>query len=209
MNQYRPQHRELQDRYDTRRLADRLAEGTSEEISDELRSFIEARDMFFIATTDESGFPQCSYKGGQPGFVRVLDPSTIAFPVYDGNGMFLTAGNLRSGNPRVGLLFIDFGSGARLRLNGDASVDFDDPLTSTYPNALFTVRVQARAVFVNCRRYVHHYELVERSVFAPDGEAEPPVPDWKLDPWFDGTLPAGDPAHDRDNPTAPAFPRFS
>ena len=208
MNQYGPAHRELQDRYDTRRLADRLAEGTTDEISDDLRSFIEARDMFFIATTDEDGFPQCSYKGGTPGFVRVLDRSTIAFPVYDGNGMFLTTGNLRGADARVGILFVDFESGSRLRFNGDASVDFDDPLTPTFPKALFVVRVRARAVFVNCRRYVHHYELVERSVFAPDGEATPPVPDWKRDPWFDGTLPAGDPARDPANPTAPAIPRF-
>lgn len=209
MNQYGPPHRELQDRFDTRRLADRLAESSGDEISDELRGFIESRDMFFIATTDEEGFPQCSYKGGQPGFVRVLDRSTIAFPVYDGNGMFLTTGNMRGGNPRVGILFVDWGNGSRLRFNGEASVDLDDPITSSFPNALFVVRVRARAVFANCKRYVHHYELVERSIFAPDGQATPPVPDWKRDPWFDGSLPAGDPAHDPDNPSASAIPRFS
>ena len=100
--------RELQDRFDTRRLADRIDERiVHDRIDDDDRAFIEARDMFFLATADEHGQPQCSYKGGDPGFVRVLDEQTIAFPIYNGNGMFLSAGNLLV-NAQVGLLFIDF-----------------------------------------------------------------------------------------------------
>lgn len=206
-HEYHAAQRELQDRFDTRRLADRLAEASSDEIGDAHRAFIEACDMFFIATADERGAPQCSYKGGQPGFVRVLDGSTIAFPVYDGNGMFLTSGNMAV-NPQVGLLFIDFETGTRLRLNGEASIDPGDPLVGTYPGAQLVVRVRAGAVFANCRRYVHHYELVERSTFVPSADHEPPVPDWKRDRWFEGTLAANDPAHDPDRPDAPAIPRF-
>lgn len=206
--EYTREQRELQDRYDTRRLADRLAQGTGDEIGGAHASFIGARDMFFIATTDDEGFPQCSYKGGEPGFVRVIDPTTIAFPVYEGNGMFLTAGNLTSRHPNVGILFIDFEGGSRLRLNGEASVDFDDPLLADYPHALLVVRVHVRAVFANCRRYVHHYGLVERSVFVPSADHTPPVPDWKLNPWFDGTLPANDRALDPTNPNAPATPSY-
>ena len=63
--------------------------------------------MFFLATADEHGMPQCSYKGGDPGFVRVVDEHTLAFPSYDGNGMYLSLGNLLV-NPQVGILFIDF-----------------------------------------------------------------------------------------------------
>jgi predicted pyridoxine 5'-phosphate oxidase superfamily flavin-nucleotide-binding protein len=200
-------HRELQDRFDTRRLADRLDEATTDRIGDAHRAFIESRDMFFIATTDEDGSPQCSYKGGEPGFVRVLDESHLAFPVYDGNGMFLTIGNLGV-NPRVGMLFIDFEGGTRLRLNGLASASDADPLVTTYPGALLVVRVRAEAVFANCRRYVHRYRLVERSPFVPSASHVPPVPDWKLDPWFEGTLPAADPARDPDRPSAPATPEF-
>lgn len=118
---YHSAQRNWQDRFDTRRLADRLAEASSDTISDVHRAFIEARDMFFIATADSDGVPQCSYKGGRPGFVQVLDRSNIAFPVYDGNGMFLTSGNLVV-NPLVGILFIDFETGTRLRLNGTASI---------------------------------------------------------------------------------------
>ena len=206
-DRYHEGQREFQDRFDTRRLADRLAQAASDTFSEELTRFVEARDMFFIASTDADGFPDCSYKGGDPGFVRVVDGSTLVFPVFDGNGMFLTLGNLTV-NPHVGLLFIDFESGARLRVNGDASVDFDDPLLSSFHGAIGVVRVRARSIFANCRRYVHEYRKVESSPFVPRGDADPPVPDWKLDAWFDGTLPAGDPAHDPQRPSAPAIPRF-
>lgn len=206
-HEYHSAQREWQDRYDTRRLADRLAEGSTETISDAHRSFIEARDMFFIATADGSGRPQCSYKGGDPGFVTVVDNSTIAFPVYDGNGMFLTVGNL-SVNPNVGILFIDFETGTRLRLNGTASIELHDSLTDHWPGAKFAVRVKTESVFANCRRYVHRYEKIGTSPFVPDGEHEPPVPDWKRNDWFDGYLPADDPALDPANPSAPATPQY-
>ena len=204
---YRAAQRAFQDQFDTRRLADRLAQSTSDVINPAFKAFIEQRDMFFIATADEEGWPDSSYKGGEPGFVRVLDEHTLAFPVYDGNGMYLTAGNI-SANPRVGLLFVDFEVGTRLRMNGYASVDPDDPLIETYPGAQLVVRVRAHKVFANCRRYVHHYTLVARSPFVPGAAIDPPVPDWKLDEWFAGTLPEGDPALDPDHPSAPAIPRF-
>jgi predicted pyridoxine 5'-phosphate oxidase superfamily flavin-nucleotide-binding protein len=205
---YRDAQRELQDRFDTRRLADRLAETAGDDVTP-YRDFIEAREMFFIATTDTAGQPQCSYKGGDPGFVRVVDTSTIAFPLYDGNGMFLTAGNLAD-NPAVGLLFVDFTDGTRLRLSGRASIEPDDPLTADFPGALLAVRVRATAVFPNCRRYVHTHAPgdQQRSVFVPGADETPPVPDWKREPWFAGTLPADDPAHDAANPSAPSLPRF-
>jgi len=206
-NEYHDAQREFQDRYDTRRLADRLAEATSETFSEDLAGFIAARDMFFIASTDPDGSPDCSYKGGDPGFVRVIDDATLAFPVFDGNGMFRTLGNLAA-NPRVGLLFIDFETGTRLRVNGDATVDLEDPLQDAYQGALCVVRVRARAIFPNCRRYVHEYRKVEPSPFVPRGDIDPPVPDWKRNAWFDGTLPADDPAHDVGRPSAPAIPRF-
>lgn len=204
---YHSAQRAFQERFDTKRLADRLAESTSDVINDHFKAFIERRDMFFIATADEEGWPESSYKGGEPGFVRVIDEKTLVFPVYNGNGMFLTAGNLTV-NPRVGLLFIDFESGTRLRMSGHALIDPDDALIPTYPGAQLVVRVRAREVFANCRRYVHRYKLVERSPFVPSADTEPPVPDWKLDEWFEGTLPADDPALDPGRPSAPSIPQF-
>jgi hypothetical protein len=168
-------------------------------IDDDDRAFIERMDMFFIATADEHGQPNCSYKGGDPGFVRVVDEHTIAFPVYDGNGMFLTAGNLLR-NAQVGLLFIDWERRKRLRLNGLASVDPDDPLLPEFPRALLVVRVRATQVFPNCPRYIHRMQLVERSRFVPKADCEPPVPEWKRREWSHDALAAADPARERDPP---------
>ena len=139
--------------------------------------------------------------------VRVIDGHTLAFPSYDGNGMFLSLGNLAA-NPAVGMLFIDFEGGTRLRVNGIASVDLDDPLTAEFPCAQAVVRGRVTAAFPNCRRYVHPRRRVERSPFVPTGQDDPPVPDWKLIPWFDGHLAADDPALDPQRPSAPATPEF-
>jgi uncharacterized protein len=191
---YNRGNRSLQDRFDSRRLADRLE---SRKVTDRIdasdREFIASVDMLFIATADERGRPNCSYKGGDPGFVHVLDERTIAFPGYDGNGMFLSFGNLLV-NPEVGLLFISFERGRRLRLNGTASVDPDDVLALQWPGAQLVVRVRAHEVFPNCPRYIHRYELVERSRYVPAAGTEPPVPDWKTRDWARDVLPGSDAA---------------
>ena len=194
---YHEGSRALQDRFDTRRLADRLDEKFLSQpvIGPEDRAFIERIDMFFLATADADGRPQCSYKGGDPGFVRVLDERTIAFPNYDGNGMYLSIGNLLQ-NPQVGLLFIDFVSTrpSRLRLNGIAAIDEHDDLIEQYPGAQFVVRVNATQVFPNCPRYIHRMALVERSRFVPRVGRETPVPEWKRSHWACDVLPEDDPA---------------
>ena len=144
--------------------------------------------MVFIATADAAGRPQCSYKGGDPGFIRVLDEHTIAFPNYDGNGMFLTAGNALV-NPHVGLLFISFEERKRVRLNGVAEHVADDPLLAEFPEAQFLWRVRTSEVFPNCSRYIHHYQLVERSRFVPKSGCETPIPAWKRREWARDVLP--------------------
>jgi predicted pyridoxine 5'-phosphate oxidase superfamily flavin-nucleotide-binding protein len=188
--------RRLQERFDTRRLADRLESHTVHTvIDDDDRAFIESMDCFFLATADGQGRPNCSYKGGDPGFVSVVDEHTIAFPNYDGNGMYLSMGNVLV-NPEVGLLFVAFERQRRLRLNGTASIDEDDELMALHPEAQFIVRVAAREVFPNCPRYIHRYELVERSRFVPRRNEETPIPDWKRRDWARDVLPAGDAARD-------------
>jgi predicted pyridoxine 5'-phosphate oxidase superfamily flavin-nucleotide-binding protein len=190
---YHDGSRSLQDRFDTRALADRIDDLlVSDTISEGDRAFIEARDMFFLSTADAEGRPTCSYKGGDPGFVRVLDPHTLAFPNYDGNGMYLSTGNVLV-NPHVGMLFIDFERGHRMRLEGTASIDLDDPLRSEYAEAQFVVRVRARAVYPNCPRYIHRYTLQQRSRFVPQEDCVTPVPEWKRSDWAFDALPAADP----------------
>jgi uncharacterized protein len=187
--------RDLQDQFDTRRLADRLTRLRHEEITDDHRAFIERMDMFFLATVDARGHVNCSYKGGDPGFVRVIDPRTIAFPSYDGNGMFLSLGGVVE-TSEVGLLFIDFAAQTRLRLNGRATVDAADPLRDSFPEAQLIVRVAVREVFPNCPRYIHKLSLVERSRFVPRPGGATPVPAWKQFDWAKDVLPEGDPASD-------------
>jgi uncharacterized protein len=176
---YGPVHRSLQDRFDTRRLADNTeARLVRIEIPPEHKAFIESRDMFFLSTIDHEGRPTVSYKGGDPGFVRALDSKTVAFPCYDGNGMFYSMGNLL-GNRHVGMLFIDFEKPHRLRLQGLASVDDNDPLLREYAEALLVIRVTVTEIFRNCPRYIHRHQKTERSEFVPRSTAETPLAPWK------------------------------
>ncbi len=191
---YTPAQRQLQDRFDSRRIADRIDQLLVRDVLDDgARAFVESRDMFFLATVDGTGQPTCSYKGGEPGLVRVLDPATVAFPWYDGNGMFLSLGNVAA-TRQVGLLFLDFERPQRLRVHGEASASDDDPLAGSWPGVQLVVRVAVTAVFPNCPRYVHRMRRVERSPYVPVAGVAPPVPDWKRAPWAHDALPAGDPA---------------
>ena len=176
---YHDGERELQERFDSTRLADKLRERVVHDtISESDREFIGRMDMFFLASVSGDGNVDCSYKGGEPGFVKVLDERTVAFPNYDGNGMFMSAGNIVT-NPKVGMLFVDWENQWRMRLNGTASIDFADPLQAEWPEAMFVVRVRAEEVFPNCPRYIHKMQLVERSGFVPKAECRTPEPDWK------------------------------
>ncbi len=191
VHDYHDGNRQLQDRFDTRRLADHLTGRVTETIGESQKEFIEKADMFFLATCDHRGLPTCSYKGGDPGFVRVLDEKWLAFPNYDGNGKFQSMGNLLK-NPNVGMLFVDFEGQHRLRLQGMATILDDDELLSQYPEAQFMIRVQATEVYTNCPRYVHKYQLVERSVFVPRQGLDTPVPEYKKREDLQEYLPARD-----------------
>jgi len=186
---YHEGSRELQDRFGSRQLADRLVEVLARTaFTEDDRKFIESRPLFFLATADAEGRPDCSYKGGPPGFVRLIDANTLAFPSYDGNGMFKSLGNALA-NPHVGLLFIDFERPNRLRVNGRASVRDDDPLRSEFVGAQLIVRVQADAIFPNCPRYIHKMQIVEQSKYTPCEGVIAPVPKWKQFPEFRDVLP--------------------
>jgi predicted pyridoxine 5'-phosphate oxidase superfamily flavin-nucleotide-binding protein len=181
--------RQLQDQFDSRRIADRLEQVTVHTtFTEDDRGFIETCSMFFLATADEEGRPDCSYKGGRPGFVRIQDERTLVFPNYDGNGMFRSLGNILV-NPHVGLLFVDFEQPDRLRLNGLASLHYDSALLEEYPGAQMLVRVVAERIFPNCPRYIHTMHLAEHSIYAPKPDYTPPEPDWKRMKEFRDALP--------------------
>ena len=196
---YNESHRGLQGEFDTVRLADRIEERLlHQQITPDDRAFIERMDMFFLATADRAGRPSCSYKGGDPGFVRVLDSQTLAFPNYDGNGMYLSMGNTIE-NPEVGMLFIDFENRKRLRINGTARIEPANSVAPAYREAQFVMTVRVRQIFPNCPRYIHKMQLVERSQFVPREAIKTPVPGWKRSDWACDVLAANDPALEPEN----------
>lgn len=177
---YHDGNRTLQDAFNSRPLADRLEEKLARTtFTADDKAFIESAIYFFLATADSDGHPDCSFKGGAPGFVRVTGASELAFPDYDGNGMFKSLGNL-SVNPNVGLLFIALHDRPRrLRVNGTAKIMRDDPLLASVPGAQMIVRVTASVIFPNCPRYIPTLTLAEPSVYVPKPETPPVEPAWK------------------------------
>ena len=190
---YHEGNRQLQDRFDSRRIADRLEKFTRSSFTPDDKTFIENASYFFLATADAEGRPDCSIKCGQPGFVRVTGPAELAFPDYDGNGMFKSLGNTLV-NAEIGMLFIAMhGKPQRLRVNGRATVVHDDPLMAETVGAQLIVRVAARAIFPNCPRYIPTMQLNEPSVYAPRAGYEPPEPVWKSFDEFKDCVPPRQP----------------
>jgi predicted pyridoxine 5'-phosphate oxidase superfamily flavin-nucleotide-binding protein len=179
-NMYHDGNRALQDEFGSRKLADRLVQELSRNrFTDGDKQFVESSPFFFLATADAEGRPDCSFKGGLPGFARVLAPDLLVFPDYDGNGMFKSLGNI-SVNPQVGMLFMRLGEKpGRLRINGRAEISRDDPLIAGTPGAQLLIKVTPIDIFPNCPRYIPHLELMEPSVYAPVAGAKPVEPAWK------------------------------
>ncbi len=177
---YGEQHRRLQEEFDTSKLADRVNQIlVLSEITEQHQAFIESRDMFFLTSIDHRGYPTCSYKGGTPGFLKVIDTKTLAFPSYDGNGMFLSMGNINT-NDKIGMLLIDFETPHRVRIHGTASIDKEDPLMKEFNGSELVVRITITEIFVNCPRYVHTYQRMKTSKYVPQSDFEKPLtPQWK------------------------------
>jgi hypothetical protein len=190
---YDEAHRGLQNTFGTRRLADRLEAMIVKDFMDEQdQGFVSTRDMFFLSTVDQYGRPTVSYKGGDPGFIKIIDDRTLAFPCYDGNGMYLSMGNL-SANPEVGILFIDFAVPHRMRLQGRASIQAADPLVEAYHEAQFVVRVAISQTWVNCPRYIHRYKKLSPSRYVPRQGCDTPLAEWKrIDGVHDALAPSDD-----------------
>jgi len=177
---YHRGNRELQDHFGSRALADRLVEKLRHDcFTDSDKEFVESAPFFFMATADEQGRPDCSFKGGMPGFAKVLAPDLLAFADYDGNGMFKSLGNLKV-NPNVGLLFLRIGEKpGRLRVNGRAEMLFGDPLLEEFPGGQILIRIKPADIFPNCPRNIPHLQLKEHSIYSPTNMSQPVEPAWK------------------------------
>jgi len=187
---YHEGNRALQARFGSEALADRLVEKIHRTaFTDSDKAFIEGSAFFFLATADAEGQPDCSFKGGAPGFVKVVTPNLLVYPDYDGNGMFRSLGNVRV-NPHVGLLFITMGEKPRrLRVNGTAELSFDDPLLEGFPGGQMLVRITPTHIFPNCPRYIPQMQLVTPSPYVPQAAAAPVEPAWKGSTDFRNVVP--------------------
>ncbi len=187
---YHQGQRELQDRFESRALADRLEEKLRHgRFSDADKVFVEESPFFFLATADASGQPDCSFKGGEPGFARIAAPDLLVWPDYDGNGMFRSLGNIRV-NPKVGLLFMRFGEKpGRLRINGTAEIVFEDADLAGFPGAQMLIKLSPTDIFPNCPRYIPRVDLIEPSIYTPRPDAEPVEPAWKSFDLFKDVVP--------------------
>ena len=189
---YGEQHRAFQQEFETVKLANAVHNNiVSHEIDARHKDFIESRDMFFLSTIDHRGYPTCSYKGGHAGFIKALDQNTLAFPSYDGNGMFLSMGNITL-NDKVGMLLMDFETPHRIRIHGKASVSRDDPLLAQFTGAELVVRVKVLEIFVNCTRYIHQYQKLADSRYVPVQGKKAPLAQWKRIDGLQEALPARD-----------------
>jgi predicted pyridoxine 5'-phosphate oxidase superfamily flavin-nucleotide-binding protein len=190
MTLYHEGNRTLQDAFGSRALADRLAEKLARDrFTDDDAAFIGAQAFFFLATADAEGRPDCSFKGGPPGFARVAAPDLLVFPDYDGNGMFKSLGNILA-NPQVGLLFIAMGEAPkRLRVNGRAEITAEAAELAAIPGAQLLVKVTPEAIFPNCPRYIPSFGACEPSPYAPKAEEPPLEPKWKSFELFADVVP--------------------
>lgn len=194
MSLFNDNHRDLQDAFDSRALADRLEQMiVLTSINETDAAFIESRQFFFLSSVDHEGQPTVSFKGGATGFVKVIDETTIAFPSYDGNGMYYSLGNMR-GDDKIGILFLDFEKPHRIRFHGKASVDANDPLLAEYPEAQLIVRVSLTKMWVNCPRYIPILTKQADSKFVPDEAKSTPLPAWKRIDAMQDVLPKNDQA---------------
>ena len=162
----------IQDRFGCGKLAEKMVQHVFyKEFTDKDRAFISNAMFFFLATTDTKGQPQCSYKGGGKGFVKITGASELVFPFYEGNGMYLSAGNIAAMG-KIGLLFVDFEGQTRLRVNGVATIDDNHAMNNDVEAAQLVVRVAVSNIHPNCSRNVHKMEMVETSSYTPKSDAE-------------------------------------
>jgi predicted pyridoxine 5'-phosphate oxidase superfamily flavin-nucleotide-binding protein len=176
---YSVEHRALQEEFNTTKLAELLDNGwIHEKISPDERDFIASRDMFFLSTVDPEGMPTVSYKGGPVGVVKVIDESTLVFPGFDGNGMFYSVGNINA-QGKVGLLFIDFETPHRVRVQGTAKLVREHALMTEYTEAKYLIFITVTKIWVNCPRYIHKYQKIDQSKYVPEPCKVTPIPTWK------------------------------
>ena len=184
--------RTFQDRFGTQKLADRIENiAVRDKFDDESSAFIESRDFFFLSTIDENNRPTVSYKGGDIGLVKILNEKTAIFPSYNGNGMFLSMGNILN-NAEIGLLFMCFEKPHRIRVQCKAELLDDEKFKNFFPGSELVVKCTLHELWQNCPRYIHRYKRITQSRYTPDADGKSPLAEWKRVDLLEDVLPQND-----------------
>ncbi|OWU67071.1 pyridoxamine 5'-phosphate oxidase [Roseovarius sp. 22II1-1F6A] len=192
MGFYTEAQRAMQERYGARILADTVEDAIVwDNVEGLAQEFIESRDFFFLSTVDGESRPTVSYKGGPVGMVQVRDTKTLVFPAYDGNGMFKSLGSIEE-TAKIGMLFIDFETANRVRVQGEAKLLQDRALVGDFPGAIGVVEVAVESCFLNCARYIHKHSRAEISPYVPAKDGSQPHPSWKRIDFVQAALPQED-----------------
>ncbi len=180
---YNNGHKLLQKKHNSERIATQLYDTRLHStFTEDDKSIIDSSLFFFIASSDDKGNCDCSYKGGNIGFVKIVSESKLVFANYDGNGMYRSLGNIHL-NPKIGLLFIQFEKDKRrIRVNGHAELSYDQKLLADFPGAESIILVTATHIFPNCPRNIHTMEMKKTSIYSPNHGYSPPEPFWKSKP---------------------------
>ena len=130
-------------------------------VSSDLTEFLADLDMFYLGTTNAAGQPYIQYRGGPPGFLKVIDDRTLAFADFGGNRQYISVGNL-SENPKAFLFLMDYANSRRVKVWGTATVvEGDSELMAKLSDPAYPGRVERAIVFtveawdVNCPQHIH------------------------------------------------------
>ena len=176
---YHSGQRALQQEFESTALAERLEELiVRPALDEEAQAFIQAQDHFFLTTVDQEGFPTVSYKGGNQGFVQIVNKTTLRFPCYDGNGMWLSMGNITD-TSKVGMLFINMVEPHRIRLQGQARLLRDAHILKRWKDVALAVEVSITKTWFNCPRYIHPMVKLGQSCHVPSEDRETEPAQWK------------------------------
>ena len=176
---YQSGHRELQKEFQSTALADRLEEIIVVPALDaDAQAFIAQQDHFFLTTVDADRLPTASHPGGDRGFVHVIDKTTLLFPCFDGNGMWLSMGNIAD-HGKIGMLFINTVEPHRIRVQGTARLVREPDVLARWKDVGLAVEVTLTRTWINCPRYIHPMEKRGQSLHVPSEHRDTEQAEWK------------------------------
>jgi hypothetical protein len=160
---FTPAVKAIQERKGSRKTYSRLEQrhGWQTRVTPDLAEFLADLDMFYLGTANADGQPYIQYRGGSPGFLKVIDERTLGFADFGGNRQYITLGNL-SENPKACLFLMDYANSRRVKVWGTARVvEGDAALEERLRDPAYPGNVERAILFtveawdVNCQQHIH------------------------------------------------------